>query len=62
MDIYITYYYLNGWYWWNMRKKTKTQYNYKIDYLKQALIDYTQKYFHKNHVNNIKIDKAVNSH
>ena len=43
-------------------KKTKTQYNYKIDYLKQALIDYTQKYFHKNHVNNIKIDKAVNSH
>ena len=44
------------------KKKTKTQYNYKIDYLKQALIDYTQKYFHKNNVNNIKIDKAVNSH
>ena len=35
---------------------------YNIDYLKEPLIDHTQKYFSKNHVNNIKIDKTINSH
>ena len=44
------------------KKKSKTQFNYKIDYLKQTLIDHTQIYFPKNHVNSIKIDKAVNYH
>ena len=44
------------------KKKSKTQFNYKIDYLKQTLIDHTQIYFPKNHVNSIKIDKAVNFH
>ena len=44
------------------KKKSKTQFNCKIDYLKQTLIDHTQIYFPKNHVNSIKIDKAVNYH
>ena len=44
------------------KKKSKTQFNYKIDYLKQTLIDHTQIYFPKNHVNSIKIDRAVNYH
>ena len=44
------------------KKKSKTQFNYKIDYLKQTLIDHTQIYFPKNLVNTIKIDEAVNCH
>ena len=64
VDLYLTYYYLK---WlilmkYKKKKKSKTQFNCKIDYLKQTLIDHTQIYFPKNHVTSIKIDKAVNYH
>ena len=66
LDLYIIYYYLKWLILMKYEKKKNQKQNliirYNIDYLKEPLIDHTQKYFSKNHVNNIKIDKTINSH
>ena len=66
LDLYIIYYYLKWLILMKYEKKKNQKQNliirYNIDYLKEPLIDHTQKYFPKNHVNNIKIDKTINSH